>query len=241
MVVQNTAEEIVRELRGANKPALSASDLAELVEVSPRTINNHVGDLVDQGRIKTTQIGNANAYYIETESSEKFDYTCLRCSRGISKERDFIKLDIDDYRSMGGRGANDDDFFLFCRFCYEDFISWIFDPGAIGDYSRVHSWDIPEEQLVEVREDDSTQTAPDRDFFHFPDGAEEIFEVIEETYEETDEPITKAELFNTCVSGAQSEFKVEQLLNELTRSGFIFKQTDISNFLNPVETYKPAK
>lgn len=70
-------------------------------------------------------------------------------------------------------------FYILCRFCYSDFVAWVHnDPASMGDYWDVHSWDIPERQLREVRDDPDIDTAPSPDSLDADD--REIYDIVDE-------------------------------------------------------------
>lgn len=51
---------------------------------------------------------------------------------------------------------------MVCRVCQNDVVNAIMgNDQNIGDYPYVHAWNIPEDQLQELREDDSIQTFPE--------------------------------------------------------------------------------
>lgn len=158
----NTRERIIRKLRKTDKPALSAANLSEELDVSVRTINNHIDDLVDEGKLQTHQIGNATAYYLkETEipSHDKPNHYCKRCGRDINTLHDFAKIETETYYTRQGREPGTPNFFILCRFCHEDLINWIHnDDASMGSYRGVDHWDIPESQKEGVKNDPEIET-----------------------------------------------------------------------------------
>lgn len=182
----DTKDGIVRTLRNTDEPALSASVLADELDVSVRTINNHVDDLEAKERVATTQIGNATAYYIPFEdlpAHGKPDHICARCGRETDERNDFAKVETDTYFVDGPRESELADFYIFCRFCYSDLVSWVSDPAAIGEYHSVHSWEIPWDQLDEVRNDSDTPTKPPWEPTWLDDEGELIYDLITEREE----------------------------------------------------------
>lgn len=162
----STRERIVRELRSTEKPALSAAKLAEELEVSVRTINNHVDELVENDRVQSMRIGNASAYYIpdrDRPAHQKPDFNCKRCGRSIQDYHDHAKIEYNTYFEQGNLESSVADFYIFCRFCYSDFVSWVRDPGTMGEYPFVDEWDISDRQLEEVKSDPEIVTEYDPD------------------------------------------------------------------------------
>lgn len=181
---ETTADRIIRKLRNSAEPALSASMLANRLDVSVTTVNNHMDDLVSGGQVGSEQIGNAEAYYIpesDLPAHQKPDHTCKRCGRNISTG-DFAKIEYDLYYSGKSHEPATADFFVFCRFCMSDFISWAHDDeGSMGAYPGVHGWEIPQSQLEEVREDPEIETTPgDPMDNHHPDIWNKIIGVFRE-------------------------------------------------------------
>ena len=190
-----TTDRIVRKLRGADKPAMSAADLADELGVSVKTINNNIEELIGRGEIETTQIGNAKAYYIpdsDLPSHKKPDHTCHRCGREANDIDDVAKIDLDIYFDDGGLEPETTDFYVLCRFCYSDLVSWLYgDDGSMRDYQRVHSWNIPESQLQQARNNPEIQTRPEEpsDFLdNYP-----AYELFESLVKDREEPVDETE------------------------------------------------
>lgn len=162
MFDKDTRERIITELRRTDKPALSAANLSEKLDVSVRTINNHIDGLVEDGKLQTHQIGNATAYYLkdtEIPAHNKPDHYCKRCGRAIDGIHDYAKIGNETYFTDIRREPGTADFFILCRFCHEDLIAWIHnDTALMGDYRGVDRWDIPEEQKQEVKTDPEIDT-----------------------------------------------------------------------------------
>jgi Fe2+ or Zn2+ uptake regulation protein len=159
----DTAEQIIRELRRTEKPAMSAAQLSENIDVSVHTINNHLDTLLDQQQIQDTQIGNATAYFIESESEKGHgtpNHYCVRCGRGVYGISDYAKIEERLYFHKGGGHYNETDFYIFCRFCYSDFVSWIYDPAAMEEYPFLEHWDLPDHQREEAKSNPNLDTEP---------------------------------------------------------------------------------
>ena len=165
----STREQIVRKLRSTGDPATSAAKLAEELEVSVRTINNHVGDLVETGRVQSLQIGNATAYYVPESQQPghlKPDFYCGRCGRSIDSAHDFAKIEYD--RNFLNKGEDPTgDFYIFCRFCFSDFTIWVHEPSARREYPFIDEWEIPEDQRQEVKDDPEIVTELSSDIKDF--------------------------------------------------------------------------
>jgi len=222
MSQQSAKEDIVRELRNTDEPALSAKHLAENLDYSVRTINNHVSELVDKDRIEATQIGNATAYYIpvdEHTSHRNPEHTCTRCGRTTALH-DFAKVEFDTYFDSGNIEDSTSDFDILCRFCYSDIISWVNnDTATMGEYRRVHNWLIPENQLNEVRNDPDIVTAPSLDPL---DGdTRELFEIISDVA--GDEGAPKPDVESRAEEAGFRPAETERLLKELLRKGYLFE------------------
>lgn len=232
----DTKHRIVNTLRSADAPALSAKSLAGELDVSVRTINNHVNALVADDRVATTQIGNATAYYIPFEdlpTHQKPDHTCRRCGREILEYYDFAKLSAHTYFVRGNSESETADFYVFCRFCYADFISWMEDSSRIGAYPRVHSWDLPAEQLQEVREDPETETAPGSTEYLEP-APTQLLEFIEDAAADAgDRGVPKHDVIKHGVEDGMLEMEAKQALQTLRQAGYLFEP--MHGF------YKPAK
>lgn len=215
---------IVRTLRGTDEPALSAKNLAEELDVSVRTINNHLPELIDEERIETTQIGNATAYYIPHEdlpSHKKPEHCCKRCGRTTS-HNDFAKLEHETYFEGGNIESGTADFAILCRFCYLDYISWIHnDEGSMGDYPYVHSWHIPEKQLLEVREDSAIDTCPR--MAGLQELEQELYDMVKDMSSE--EPVAVNDIESKARDMNISADTVEPLLRNLAKKGFFYQTT----------------
>jgi len=238
MSQRNMKDQVITQIRSTNEPALSAQQLAEKLDVSVPTINNHTEDLVGEGRIDTTQIGNATAYYISNEGETKRngpEHTCKKCGR-LTASHDFAKLDTTTYFERGGEEGSMADFYILCRFCYSDFVSWMWnDPGSMGTYPHVHSWYIPDDQLEEVREDPEIMTAPGRE--HLDDNPAEVLELIEERCAEAEGGLTEDEILEIAQEEVGlSRFKAQAVFKGLRQGGHLRQRM---NMFRPV--YDPAK
>jgi len=165
MFETDTRERIIRKLRSSDEPALSAADLAEELDLSVRAINTHLDELTSSGKIQTHQIGNATAYYLDTVSEPRHnlpDHTCHRCGREADETSDFGKIELDEYFTTSRPEPSTSNFYILCRFCYEDLVAWLYnDDNRMGSsYPFVEKWDIPEEQKEEVIDDPEVDTEP---------------------------------------------------------------------------------
>lgn len=157
-----TKDRIVRAIRNAEEPVLSAADIADRADYSKRTVNNHMGDLVEEGRVQTTYVGNATAYYIPQEDYPPHklpDHHCKRCGREVNENQDLGRV-----ASTVEYGDEKTTYrYILCRFCQSDLTSWLNgDDGSMYDYPHVHKWDIPKTQLEDVRNDDDVQSMTSR-------------------------------------------------------------------------------
>jgi hypothetical protein len=194
----DTRQRILRTLRKTEEPALSAADLAEELQVSVKTVNNNVTSLIDDDEIATTQIGNATAYYIEPEdlpAHSKPEHTCKRCGRDASGTNDQARIDTETYFVGQNREPSTLDFYVLCRFCYADLVRWLHnDDGAMGNYPFAHSWEIPESQLRDVRDNPNIESAPDRTDVYVDEYKQMAAEVLNSLVDDPDEPISKSKL-----------------------------------------------
>lgn len=236
MSTKNIEANIVEELRSANEPALSAKDLSESLDISVRTVNNYLDKLIKKERIKQTQIGNASAYYVPFEdlpSYSKPDHTCKKCGRSINNYYDFAKIDINTYFQYGNIEDRGCDFYIFCRFCFEDFIFMIYEPSKMGEYSDVHSWNIPDNQLEEVRNNPDVITSrgePNSQNGDFNAAYQYI-----KNYEDKHEfGVHETDIINYLVEERDVyEVEAERLVKQLHKTGYLHKVTNSS--------YKTAK
>lgn len=217
MAQADTTERIIRTLRSAEKPALSAADIAEKLDVSVKTVNNNLKELIDKGDVETTPIGNATAYYIsdsDIPAHQKPDHSCARCGREASNTYDLAKIELDTYFSKKNLDPGTTDFYVLCRFCHADLVAWLYrDDGSIGGYPDVHSWDIPEKQLQEVRDNPEAETAPDEPSDYDDDYKTIAFQVFETLYDEPDQTVAEQEL---------REALEEELPQQEAENGFKF-------------------
>lgn len=219
----DTKSSIVHTLRRTDDPALSAKTLADKLDVSVRTINNHIDHLVEEDRVATTQIGNATAYYIpfdDLPNHTKPDNSCRRCGRAVDEVYDFAKLDASTYFARNNYGEETADFYIFCRFCYDDFVSWIEDPGTIGEYPYVHAWDLPRGQLAEVRDDPEVVTEPGEPKY-LDDAPQLLLAYIEDNEDEWERGVPKYELLEYAVEEGLLEVEADQALSVLVRAGYV--------------------
>lgn len=226
--------------------------LAEKLDVSVRTINNHVDQLIEDDRIAATQIGNATAYYVpfsDMPAHRKPDHTCARCGREVNETHDFAKIETKTYFTDGQQDPSVADFYIFCRFCYADLVSWILDPATVGCYPFAHSWDIPTEQLEEVRNDPDVETAYPIEKATLTDEEQTVYNIIASTNETTTEneskneddkpddrvadPIHQETVIETAVDQDLHRQQAENTLRRLKQRGFLFEPQ--------IHTYLPAK
>lgn len=225
MSQMDTKDAIVRTLRNTDEPALSAQKLAEELDVSVRTINNHVDGLERENRIATSQIGNATAYYIpasDLPAHKKPDHTCARCGREVNEIYDYAKIETEKHYEDGSPEVPQSDFYIFCRFCESDLFFWIKDPANVGEYSRVHSWDIPTDQLEEVRDNPDIETTPGtQDVLEKEERV--LLEFIEEMEGEFERGVPKADVLDRGEQEGELRIKVKKVLSKLENSGFVYQ------------------
>lgn len=220
----DTKNRIMQELRNTNEPALSARMLSDKLNVSVKTINKHVDGLVESGHIETSEIGNATAYYIpftDLPTHKKPDHTCGRCGREVNEHYDFARIEYDTF--FGRRNPEDSTstMYIFCRFCYSDFISWVEDPGMVGQYRGAHGWNIPVEQLEEVRDDPETKSAPNPEVLD--DDEQSVFEFIKANEDDYEHGVPK-HVVNEFIESElkKHDWEADEILKKLER-GFIFQ------------------
>ena len=156
-------DRIVRTLRKSDEPARSAKQIADELDVSVKTVNDNITDLVEDGRVDTVDIGNATAYYVsvrEYPAHEKPDHYCTKCGREVNDSQDSARIEYKKYFT-GQRSADEVvTQEVFCRFCYHDFVSWVHnDENLMHVYPHVEEWDIPEHQLEDVQRDPDIRTS----------------------------------------------------------------------------------
>jgi Fe2+ or Zn2+ uptake regulation protein len=219
----DTRRKIMSTVEQAAEPALSAKQIADRMEVSVKTVHNHISQLVESDTLETTQIGNATAYYSEriTEHPADVNQQCSRCGRSVRRVQDMAKVDIETYFE-DSISASTNTFRLFCRFCYEDWDDWVFGHhNEIGNYPLVHSWDIPAEQLRDVQEDPDVLTTPDVGVYD--DRALELYNIIDDWESETGERgMPVEEIYDRfCAEGKLSRKKARSHLNTLKSRGWL--------------------
>lgn len=234
-----TKDRILRVLRDSKEPAMSASMIADEIDMSVKTVNNHVDELTAEERIETSKIGNATAYYpvsSDVYSESRGKKTCKRCGRIVRDGYDFAKIEFERYFEQSP-DTSEATFYIFCRFCWSDFIGWIHDPGTIGEYPHVHSWSIPEAQLEDVREDDSIDTSPSREYLE--DDEEELLEIVSELEEEYKKEIPEEAIKKIATDRGMSEIRFNQTIQSLCRAGYIHSTVVPGHPFGPA--YIPAK
>ncbi|MFC6964931.1 hypothetical protein [Halocatena marina] len=178
-----------------------------------------------ESRLETTQIGNATAYYVPFEdlpSHNQPDHTCRRCGREVSEVYDFAKLDVETYFDKRGSRSDSTFFEIFCRFCYTDFLDWIHDPSAIGDYPQAHAWDIPSDQLDEVRENEDIQTTSENTEW-LPDERRVLYEFVKETDNEDDQAVPEHEIIAKGEDQGRTRRQAKKALRKLKAAGLIYE------------------
>ncbi|WP_435145489.1 hypothetical protein [Halobaculum sp. P14] len=237
MSQRSVKEQITDRLRSSSEPAQSAQQLADDLDVSIPTINSYIEELVSEKRVATTQIGNATAYYIpEDESRTSTKHACKKCGR-ITDGYDSVKLEESKYFENPGDEGSTTDFYILCRFCYNDFVSWVWnDSGMMGEYPGVHSWNIADNQMEEVREDPDIKTSPSTE--HLEGQHAELLELIKSLYEDDEETagVPKEEIIEDAVDTGMSERVAKVRLNELHQTGYVWQRLNLSGL-----TYTPAK
>ena len=219
----DTKSRIMRKLRNTDEPALSARMLADRLDVSVKTINKHVERLTEAGHIETSEIGNATAYYIpftDLPTHKKPDHTCGRCGREINEQYDFARLEYETFFERWNPEDTTSTMYIFCRFCYADFIDWVEHPPSIGEYMRAHAWNIPTDQLEEVRDDPETTTAPNPETL---DGVEQsVLEFIKANEAEYEHGVP-ADVVTEFIESelGKHDWEAEEILANL-KEGFVF-------------------
>lgn len=236
MAQPDTGDRIIHTVRNAEKPALSAADLAEELDVSIKTINNNLEPLVDQGKIETTQIGNATAYYIsdsEIPPHQKPDHTCARCGRDASGSFDIGKIQLETYFTRNNIDQETPDFYILCRFCYSDLVAWLFrDEYHMGKYPDVHSWNIPGDQLNDVRNNPDVKSAPDEPETSF-DYQTIAYQVFQRMFDDPDE-IVQEDNFREVLNEELPKSKAEKGFEFLKNGGY-FHRNLLANELLPAK------
>jgi hypothetical protein len=68
-----TTDEVLEIMAESERPAWSATQLANYIDVSRPTANNRLKELQEDGRVQTIDLGNVNAYYVDDEEPESFE------------------------------------------------------------------------------------------------------------------------------------------------------------------------
>jgi len=211
---------------------MSAADLAEGLDLSIKTINNNIKELIEGDEIETTQIGNATAYYVRADqlpAHQKPDHTCQRCGRDCPAFHDLTKVEVDTYFEQGQREDSTVDFYILCRFCYSDLTKWLFsDDGAMGRYRDVHSWDISQEQLNAVREDSDTVTRPGEPDETL-DRMHTAYSILRDIADEESETVQREKL-QQRLTDEFGRNEGQEMYNALARGGY-FTTTEYPNKL----------
>lgn len=227
MPQSETQDQILRALRNAEKPALSASDPAEKLDVSIKTVNTNISPLTEQGDIATTQLGNATVYYLESSdlpAHQKPDHTCARCCREVNDNGDIAKVDLTTYFDGHRPEPGLTDFYILCRFCQADLVSWLYnDDNAMGEYAYVHSWNIPRDQLEAVRENPEITSSPgDLGGYVKGEFRRTAYGVFQELVDDPDEEIQEAEL-KSRLRDELSAVEAKRAFEWLESSGYFYR------------------
>ena len=62
-----TDQKILRSIRDHFAPAVGTSDIAESIEVSRQTADNHLRDLWDEGMVDSIKVGRSRIWWITNE------------------------------------------------------------------------------------------------------------------------------------------------------------------------------
>jgi hypothetical protein len=158
----STKRRIIDAVRTSEEPVLTAAEIAGETGLQKRTINNHVDELVAAGRLKRKSAGQAFVYYLADRETRDRQHTCTRCGWSIDRDTAYATIEVTPYHDRPHEPSDPPSQFLVCRVCENDVIDAIMgEDQNIGDYPYVHAWNIPEDQLHELREDDSIQTFPE--------------------------------------------------------------------------------
>jgi biotin operon repressor len=225
----STKGRIVQTVRRSEEPALSSAQIAAELGFSKRAVNDHMDDLVESGRLKVTKIGNANAYYILSDSASA-DHTCVRCGRAIYRDHAYAKLELSEYKTQRHGPDTPPSLYIICRLCLNDVVNFLHSlDGSIGDYPWVHSWNIPNDQLEEVRADDDTRTSPQEDIL-LTEAEEVVFKALQAYDDGTGTPIMELVTFmyRDDIAEAHSldseldEEKIREVVPQLEEKGLAY-------------------
>lgn len=219
-----TPTRILEAVKSSSEPALSAKQIAERLGVSVKTVHNNITELVESGSLQTTEIGNATAYYTGSDDTREGGemHSCKRCNRRVEPFRDLARIDL-KCQFEDSRDVSREEFYILCRFCYSDLISWLFgDTGMIGYHSSVHSWDIPEEQLKEVQEDKDKVSMPRTDSYN--EFKLEVLDTIVDMYEEGSEGVSSSKIAAEMgINSMDEKMEFNQCLQSLETTGAVQK------------------
>jgi len=211
---------ILKTIRQRDEPALSASTIAERTDISVKTVNKHLSTLVEEDRVQSTQIGNAQAYYVQYEDLpdfDKADHLCVKCGREVYTTYDFARIDVTRYYREPQPDEGIPDFKILCRFCQTDLIKWIEGDRLEAEYPFVHSWDLPNDQLEEVRNDSTVESSPGLPEFDAENWQKLILH-LEENYDK-DEWLSASEAAESVDFLNNREFR--KALNHLFDVGYL--------------------
>lgn len=216
-----TKDRIVRAIRNADKPVLSAADIADRADYSKRTVNNHITRLVEDGPVEATEVGNATAYFISKSEYPRHDlpdHHCKRCGREVNSTDDLSRVATTLEYGNDKTTYN----YILCRFCQSDLTSWLHgDDGSMYEYPHVHKWNIPDDQLEEVREDEDTQTMTDRNGT-LDDIVWEVHEAVVELGGDTlDEGVTPDQI-RWELEDKYGDYQIDEAVNTAKRAGLLF-------------------
>jgi len=158
----STKRRIIDAVRTSEEPVLTAAEIAGETGLQKRTINNHVDELVAAGRLKRKSAGQAFVYYLADRETRDRQHTCTRCGWAIYRDTAHATIELTEYHDRPHDPTSPPTQFVLCRVCENDVVNAIMgNDQNIGDYPYVHAWNIPQDQLHELREDDSIQTFPE--------------------------------------------------------------------------------
>lgn len=226
----STKGRIVQAVRRSDEPALSSNQIAAEVDLSQRTVNNHMDDLVESGRLEVTKIGNANAYYLPTDSKSA-DHTCVRCGRAIYRDHAYAKLELSEYKTHRHDPDTPPSLYIICRLCLNDVVNFLHSSdGSIGDYPWVHSWNIPSDQLDEVRLDDDTRTSPLEDIL-LTEAEEVVFDGLRAYDDGSGTPVMELVTFmyrddiaeGYSLDSELDEEKIREVVSQLEEKGLAYR------------------
>lgn len=226
MASSNTQHRIVKALQRTDEPAMSAKQLANALNVSVHTVNKHTATLVDNNRVATTQIGNATAFYIADKMDPTaVDHVCDRCGRAIYEVQDFALLSRATHFDRNTTESGTLSRYILCRFCYSDFVSWFEMPDTIGEYPFTEIWDVPEHQLDNVKNPDTSNLGGRH---------KTVFDLILQELDE-DDVIAKSTIVEKAKEHEMLQREAEEIINTLCHVGYLRPRPGNSYEVAPVQ------